>query len=189
VATVVRASAGTSELLPTATATSAEEAATVCRLAGMRVACAIADAAGDDLHDADLTGGLFLLIGGERRGVTRSFVEQADQLIRIGYGREGAPGARRGDLGRDHRVRGAAPAADRGALEDARPGQRLDRRGAVAPGAPSPGPVTDEQHGDGVERREGDEQAVAGRERAEVATDGRTTDDRQAADGEADDRD
>jgi 23S rRNA (guanosine2251-2'-O)-methyltransferase len=91
VATVVRASAGTSELLPTATATSAEEAATVCRLAGMRVACAIADAAGDDLHDADLTGGLFLLIGGERRGVTRSFVEQADQLIRIGYGREGAP--------------------------------------------------------------------------------------------------
>ena len=41
--------------------------------------------------EADLRGGLFLLIGGERRGVTRSFVEQADQLIRIGYGRAQAP--------------------------------------------------------------------------------------------------
>ena len=30
-------------------------------------------------------------IGGERRGVTRSFVDQADSRIRIGYGREGAP--------------------------------------------------------------------------------------------------
>jgi len=89
--TVVRASAGASELLPTATATSVEEAATVSRMAGLRVACAVTDDAGMELHEADLTGGLFLLIGGERRGVTRSFVEEADQLIRIGYGREQAP--------------------------------------------------------------------------------------------------
>ena len=44
-----------------------------------------------ELAEADLTGSLFLLIGGERRGVTRSFVEQADERIRIGYGRERAP--------------------------------------------------------------------------------------------------
>ncbi len=29
-----------------------------------------------------------MLFGGERRGVTRSFVEQADVRLRIGYGRE-----------------------------------------------------------------------------------------------------
>jgi 23S rRNA (guanosine2251-2'-O)-methyltransferase len=89
--TVVRASAGASELLPTATAATVEEAATVTRMAGLRVACAVADEAAMELHGADLTGGLFLLIGGERRGVTRSFVEEADQLIRIGYGRDRAP--------------------------------------------------------------------------------------------------
>jgi 23S rRNA (guanosine2251-2'-O)-methyltransferase len=90
-ATVTRASAGATELLPTARADSVEDAAAACRLAGLRVACAVADEDADELAASDLTGGLFLLIGGERRGVTRSFVEQADQRIRIGYGRERAP--------------------------------------------------------------------------------------------------
>jgi 23S rRNA (guanosine2251-2'-O)-methyltransferase len=91
VTTVTRASAGTTELLPTARASSAEEAAEASRRAGMRVACAVDDADAAELADADLTGGLFLLIGGERRGITRSFVERADQRLRIGYGRSRAP--------------------------------------------------------------------------------------------------
>lgn len=91
VGTVTRASAGASELLPTATTSSADEAATVSRLAGLRVACSVADQTAGEVHDVDLTGGLFLLIGGERRGVTRSFVEEADVRLRIGYGRERAP--------------------------------------------------------------------------------------------------
>lgn len=90
-ATVTRTSAGASELLPTAVAESAESAAASCRMAGMRVACSVSGAQASELHTADLTGGLFLLIGGERRGVTRSFVEQADLQVRIGYGREKAP--------------------------------------------------------------------------------------------------
>lgn len=90
-ATITRASAGATELMPTAWTPSAEEAAAVCRVAGMRVACAVADETATSLSDADLTGGIFLLIGGERRGVTRSFVEQADQQLRIAYGRERAP--------------------------------------------------------------------------------------------------
>ena len=90
-ATVTRAAAGASELLPTATTASADEAAAACRAAGLRVACAVADVDATELADADLSGGLFVLIGGERRGVTRSFVERADQLIKIGYGRERAP--------------------------------------------------------------------------------------------------
>jgi 23S rRNA (guanosine2251-2'-O)-methyltransferase len=88
---VTRASAGASELLPTAVTDAADSAATACRMAGMRVAAAVSDPRAADLHAADLTGGLFLLIGGERRGVTRSFVEQADLQVRIGYGRTSAP--------------------------------------------------------------------------------------------------
>ncbi len=91
VATVTRASAGATELLPTATTGSAEEAAAICRRGGMRVACAVATADATELHASDLRGGLFLLIGGERRGVTRSFVEDADLRLRIGYGRDRAP--------------------------------------------------------------------------------------------------
>jgi 23S rRNA (guanosine2251-2'-O)-methyltransferase len=88
---VLRASAGTSELLPTATTGSADEAAAESRLAGMRVLCAVDDASADEIDAADLRGGVFLLIGGERRGVTRSFIDDADGLVRIGYGRPDAP--------------------------------------------------------------------------------------------------
>lgn len=90
-ATVTRASAGATELLPTATAETAEVAADACRRLGMRVAAAVDADGAMELSDADLTGGLFVLIGGERRGVTRSFVDQADLQVRIGYGRPGAP--------------------------------------------------------------------------------------------------
>ena len=57
----------------------------------MRIACAVATDDAIELSETDLTGGLFMLIGGERRGVTRSFVEQADVRVRIGYGRDRAP--------------------------------------------------------------------------------------------------
>jgi 23S rRNA (guanosine2251-2'-O)-methyltransferase len=91
VGTVTRASAGATELLPTARTVSAEDAAASCRRAGMRVAVTVADPDADELTQADLRGGLFVLVGGERRGVTRSFVEQADLRLRIGYGRSEAP--------------------------------------------------------------------------------------------------
>ena len=90
-ATVTRASAGATELMPTAAARSADDAASAARGAGMRVACAVSDPEATEVHAADLTGGLLLLIGGERRGVTRSFLEEADLQVRIGYGRPDAP--------------------------------------------------------------------------------------------------
>jgi len=89
--TVTRASAGATELMPTARAASIDDAADAARNAGQRVVCAVADDDATDLHEADLTGGLLIVIGGERRGVTRSFVSQADDVIRIGYGRTRAP--------------------------------------------------------------------------------------------------
>jgi len=91
VGTVTRASAGASELMPSARTASAEEAADACRRVGMRVACAVTSEDAVELSETDLSGGLFVLIGGERRGVTRSFVDQADLRVRIGYGRERAP--------------------------------------------------------------------------------------------------
>lgn len=84
---VARASAGASELLPLAVAETAEAAADALRPHGLRIACTARQAA-VSLYEADLTGPLFMLIGGERRGVTRSFVEQADVRLRIPYGRD-----------------------------------------------------------------------------------------------------
>lgn len=37
------------------------------------------------IYEADLSGPLFLVIGGERRGITRSFLDQADLLLEIPY--------------------------------------------------------------------------------------------------------
>lgn len=83
---VARASAGASEWIPTAVSETAEAAADYARSRGWLVACADKDRA-VSLYDADLTVPLFLLIGGEKRGVTRSFADRADVRLRIPYGR------------------------------------------------------------------------------------------------------
>jgi 23S rRNA (guanosine2251-2'-O)-methyltransferase len=88
--TVARASAGASELLPTATSTSVDEAAAAVREHGLAVAVATTQRDAFWLHDADLTVPLLVVVGGERRGVTRSFVAEADLRLRIPYGRRGA---------------------------------------------------------------------------------------------------
>lgn len=84
--TVARASAGASEWLPTAVAATAEEAAAFFRQQGLTIACASHEEA-VSVYEADLTRPLFLLIGGEKRGITRSFLRQADVRLQIPYGR------------------------------------------------------------------------------------------------------
>jgi 23S rRNA (guanosine2251-2'-O)-methyltransferase len=83
---VARASAGASELCALAQTGSAEEAAAFFRGRGLTVACAVGRH-GTTIYDADLTVPLFLLIGGERRGITRSFLERADVVLQVPYGR------------------------------------------------------------------------------------------------------
>ncbi len=83
---VARASAGASERIPTAVAETAEDAAVFFRGAGLAVAVTSKTRA-TPLYAADLTAPLFLLIGGEKRGVTRSFLDRADLVIEIPYGR------------------------------------------------------------------------------------------------------
>ena len=84
--TIVRASAGASELLPIAEAESAEEAADFFRARGLQIACAAKQNA-ISLYEADLRQPHFLLIGGARRGITRSFLRSADLVLEIPYAR------------------------------------------------------------------------------------------------------
>ena len=86
-ATVARASAGASELIPIAVAETADEAAHFFRQQGLTVACAQKENA-VPIDQADLTTPLFLLVGGEKRGVTRSFIGQADLCLQVPYDRD-----------------------------------------------------------------------------------------------------
>jgi 23S rRNA (guanosine2251-2'-O)-methyltransferase len=81
---VARASAGVSEQMPIAIAETAELAAAMFRRLGLRiVAASNQDAV--SLYKANLLDPLFLLLGGEKRGVTRSFLAQADLIVQIPY--------------------------------------------------------------------------------------------------------
>lgn len=86
-ALVGRASGGAIERLPLAIAESAADAADFYRRRGLVIACAAKTQLARSLYEADLTAPLFLLLGGERRGVTRSFLRQADLPLQIPYGR------------------------------------------------------------------------------------------------------
>ncbi|HEY7349450.1 MAG TPA: RNA methyltransferase [Ktedonobacterales bacterium] len=87
---VARASAGASELIPTALARTPHEAAAFFRQRGLLIACATHHNNAASLYTADLSVPLFLLIGGEKRGITRSFVERADLHLSIPYTRTDA---------------------------------------------------------------------------------------------------
>lgn len=82
---VAKSSAGTSELLDirvcdTETATDAFAAA------GYRIVCAgIRDSV--SIYEADLHKPLLLIVGGEKRGISRAILDKADQVVRIDYGR------------------------------------------------------------------------------------------------------
>lgn len=80
---VCRSSAGASERLPLFEA-APEEAAQRMKAHGYRVICAgIRDAVSS--FDCDLRRPVFLAIGGEKRGLSRSLLAQADSVVRIDY--------------------------------------------------------------------------------------------------------
>ncbi|MYD10109.1 MAG: RNA methyltransferase [Chloroflexi bacterium] len=87
-AIVGRASAGAIERVPLAIAETAASAADFYRAQGLQIAVAAKSENSRAPNKADLTQPTFLLIGGERRGVTRSFAQTADVSLEIAYGRE-----------------------------------------------------------------------------------------------------
>ncbi len=86
-AVVARASAGASELMPTAVVDSALDAARTFTGLGLALVCTGTENA-VSLYEADLTGPLFLVVGGERRGISRTLRAKADAIVRIPYGRD-----------------------------------------------------------------------------------------------------
>lgn len=83
---VTRASAGASERMPMAVAETAELAADFYRTHGLKVACT-SEKGSVSIYEADLTQSIFLLLGGEKRGITRSFLNRADLKLAIPYQR------------------------------------------------------------------------------------------------------
>ncbi len=83
---VCRSSAGASELLPMWCCDGAESA-DIFRQKGYKICCAgIRDSVSS--FEADLTCPLFLIVGGEKRGISRTLLDKADTIVRIDYGRE-----------------------------------------------------------------------------------------------------
>ena len=82
---VARASAGCSELIPIYTATP-EEAIDCFQKAGYQILCAgIRDSV--SVFEEPLLYPILLVIGGEKRGISRGLLEKADKIVRIDYGR------------------------------------------------------------------------------------------------------
>ena len=83
--TICRASAGASERLPLYVAPP-EESVEAFRRAGYKIVCA--DQPNSiPVYDADLKKPLLLVVGGEKRGISRPVLERADAIVRLVYGR------------------------------------------------------------------------------------------------------
>lgn len=84
--TILRASAGAFDRLPIARVANPAEAAEALRARGLLVACAAEEPRAVSIYDAAVAPPCLLVIGGERRGISREMVRQADLLVRIPYG-------------------------------------------------------------------------------------------------------
>lgn len=83
---VAKSSAGTSELLDMFIA-DASEAVDIFKSLGFTIVCAgIRDS--ETIYEADLKKPLLVIIGGEKRGISRAILDKADKIVRIDYGRE-----------------------------------------------------------------------------------------------------
>ena len=83
---VARASAGASELIPMY-CMDGEDAVKQFRAAGYQILCAgIRDSV--SVFDEHFPYPVLLIVGGEKRGISRALLDTADRIVRIDYGRE-----------------------------------------------------------------------------------------------------
>lgn len=87
-AVVTRASAGASEYMPTARVADVKEAIAFFKAHGFRIAATAKERNSKSIYAVDLHGPLFMLIGGERRGLNAAVLALCDVLLSIPYGRE-----------------------------------------------------------------------------------------------------
>ena len=83
---VARSSAGASEMFPVFTA-KPTVAADVFKELGYSIVCADRDTP-YTLEDTAIRFPVFLIVGGERRGISRTLLDRADLKVKISYGRE-----------------------------------------------------------------------------------------------------
>ena len=81
---VCRSSAGASELMPLYTAP--DDICEVFRGKGYRIICADTHDS-VSVYDTDCKKPLLLVVGGEKRGITKKLLESADAIVHIEYGR------------------------------------------------------------------------------------------------------
>ena len=83
----IRSSAGTTECLPLAVYDDPKELCALAHSMGYRIVCASEkDSVG--LFSANLDKPVFLIVGGEKRGISKDFLDCADEKVRIPYGRD-----------------------------------------------------------------------------------------------------
>jgi 23S rRNA (guanosine2251-2'-O)-methyltransferase len=87
-AVIARASAGATERMPTTVVESPLEAVAHFKGRGLRVVCTSGTPGNCSIYESDLSQSLLLIIGGERRGIMRSLLQEADLQVRIPYGGE-----------------------------------------------------------------------------------------------------
>ena len=83
---VCKSSAGASELCEISVSDSAD-LAEIFRSSGFKIICSdIKNSV--SVYESDLTYPLLLIIGGEKRGISRTLLNKADEIVRLDYGRE-----------------------------------------------------------------------------------------------------
>lgn len=85
--TVIRSSAGASERIKAAKTENLPDFLQKAKRRGIKILCAERKDA-IPLYSTDLTGGILLAVGGEKRGVSKAVFEAADQRVFIPYGRD-----------------------------------------------------------------------------------------------------
>ena len=86
-ATIIKSSAGTSELMPIALIEDLEATVNLFKSNNYTIACTTKDN-GQSIYQCNLKLPLFIVIGGEKRGINRTFLDKADLLFKIPYKRE-----------------------------------------------------------------------------------------------------
>ena len=83
----IRGSAGATELVDCAIYEDKEELISIAKKSGYKIVCADIKT---DTHytDSVLKKPLFLIVGGEKRGISKTFLDSADEIVKIDYARD-----------------------------------------------------------------------------------------------------
>ena len=84
---IIKSSAGTSELMPIALVKDIETTANFFKSRNYTIACTSKDE-GQSIYQSNLRPPLFIVIGGEKRGINRNFLDKADLRLTIPYERD-----------------------------------------------------------------------------------------------------